>query len=259
MIETALESANNSQRIKLFEAISSSADSEGAAQYRELLNLRVAFFVFKDNGRSLNKTLIKYYSDTRNQRVNSVRRWRHQRILVKDFYNVLLSARTYVEQNDQNHLNDPFHCFMKELRNFIVHRQVLPLVSKAKAENGQWNLYESIKEQVFQEYLSKQIQKDPNRKGIQNAQKFLQKLEGNIRLKELFVEYNKKITSLHARCIFDKVKVNMKLLKNFAEEVTVVHNRARELGMTTDHPITESQLRHLNYLMCKSAGLSKKK
>ncbi|MBL4755928.1 MAG: hypothetical protein JKY52_20340 [Flavobacteriales bacterium] len=148
---------------------------------------------------------------------------------------------------------------MKELRNFIVHRQVLPLVSKAKAENGQWNLYESIKEQVFQEYLSKQIQKDPNRKGIQNAQKFLQKLEGNIRLKELFVEYNKKITSLHARCIFDKVKVNMKLLKNFAEEVTVVHNRARELGMTTDHPITESQLRHLNYLMCKSAGLSKKK
>ena len=242
----------NKERVRLINELDNLKATEGALIYRELTRLRTAIFIYKENYRILKKSLQKYHSDPQNIGINSVKRWRLQRILVKDFHNVIMSARAYVEQNNKNYLSDPFHCFMKELRNFIVHKEGLRLISKATTEEGNRIRYESVDLKNFAVYLDEQIQKHKDWNGLKYAKEYFSKLPNKVSFNKLLEEYDIKITSYHVDFFLSKVKANSTPLEELVKKVTALHQRAKELDMTTDYPITEAQLRHLRYLINSS-------
>ena len=241
--------------LKLIHEFENLHATEGASIYRELTRLRTAIFIYKENYRTLKKALRKYHSDQHNIAENTIKRWRPQRILVKDFHNVIMSARTYVEQNNKNHLNDPFHCFMKELRNFIVHREGLRLISRAITEEGKMIRYETIDWKTFKVYLDERIHEFRKKQKIEapkHAKDFLSKLPDKISFNKLLEEYDRIITAFHTDYFLDKVAANRTSLRKFVKEVAIIHQKAKELKMPPDHPITEAQLRHLRFVIRKN-------
>lgn len=253
-MKTPLWAKKDEEFLRLFRIVDKLMITEGAVIYKDLMHLRTAIFIYKENYRILKKTLKSYHSDIRNLNSNSVKRWRQQRVLIKDFHNVLTSVRTYIEQHDyqESYLKDPFHCFMKELRNFIIHKQTLRLVSKATAEKRKFIRYESMDWKAFENYLDEQINEHKKRNGLKYAKDYLLSLSGKVSLDKVLEDYDRKVSLFHKGFLLDKVRANSGQLEEFAKEVTNIHQKEREIGMTTDYPITKPQLRHLLFLIIKS-------
>jgi len=224
--------------------------SEGAKSYNDLSALRTAFFIYKENYRVLRKAIQNYYKQPEILKEDSVRRWRRQRILIKDFQNSLTSAWSFVERykNPKYYLKDTFHCFFKELRNFTVHKQILPLLSVSLHKEDFTEIrYETFKRENFQKYLENSLKEHPNRIGYEKALSYLLSLQKDKSLNEILADYDSKISKYYIDEVRNIVNTNYENLMKFSTETGEVHKHF------PNHPITASKLRHLNYLLLKAS------
>lgn len=95
---------------------------DGYIYFKTIQAIRNSFFIYKHNYISWKKALVDYYSNEDNSTSDSVRRHSRQRVLITKIHNVLSSSTTFNEIYNKGRLEDSFHCFIKELRNFTMHK-----------------------------------------------------------------------------------------------------------------------------------------
>ena len=217
--------------------------------FKSLLKLKMIYFIYRQNYIELRKSLNEYYIHPNILEYNSIKRFRRQRILIKDFHNVLASARVLAEFIDKNYLQDRFHCFMKELRNYIMHVSHLPLTSKMTSGRILPPRYESIQKEDFQTYLNQQVEQFPKRIGLKLANKFLLQTQDSINLNEIFAQYDEKLKCLHKVCVSNHIKRNstdLQYLIMLTERAQTIFN---QIGAQNSSPITKPRLRYLKYVL----------
>jgi len=88
--------------IRLYEKSTACA---GFAVFKNISALRISYSIYYENYRTIKRSFKTYYSDENLINQNSVKRWRKQRIIIKDFHNLVTSAQSYVEyiKTGKNH------------------------------------------------------------------------------------------------------------------------------------------------------------
>lgn len=236
---------------KGFKMVNEIRISNAYSTFQDLLNLKMPYFIYRQNYIKLRKSLNEYYSHPNILELSSIKRFRRQRMLIKDFHNVLASARVLAEFIDEDYLQDEFHCFMKELRNYIFHISHLPLISKWTSGRNLPVRYESIQREKFELYLNNQIEEHPKWKGLRLAINFLVRIEDSINLNEIFEQYNQKLIILNEVCLINYLKNNseeLAMLISSTEQVQLIFD---ELGARNSSPITRPRLRYLKYVLNK--------
>jgi len=247
-------------------------ESSGFDALREIRTFRTSFSIYSGNYRVLAKTLKRYYANTKIHSENSVKRWRKQRIVVKDIHNLISSAHSYVEhisekkssKSSKNKIpaefeNHPLYHFIRALRNFLIHNEALQLISRKEyshTENGEVSIlqYESMNKESFKSYLETSTKNSHNTYD-KLAIQYLQQLPDKINLNTIMEEFHDLICSFHKGFILTYVSENKDDLHNLYSEIMELHKDAESNGLTQGHPITKAQLRHLHLLLKKSDKL----
>lgn len=249
--------------------------SSGFDILQKIRIFRTSFSVYSENYRVLTKTLKQYYSNERILLENSVTRWRKQRIVVKDIHNVISSAKSYVDHISKMDSSEtvrqkikaefernPLYHFIRALRNFLLHKEPLSLVSRiehSRLKTGQIKSlqYESMNKASFTNYLTQRTSNGQNTHDTMAIQ-YLQQLPDKINLNTVMREFNDLLCSFHNWFILIYVTENNADLQNLCSEIKELHQDAATNGLTQDYPITKGQLRHLNILLKKSDKLKGK-
>lgn len=220
--------------------------TEGYKKFRELLEFRTSFFVYRRNYIDFNNSIKEYYSTLDTLHNNSIKRWYRQRNIIKHIHNVLYSARTLVEKYWKGEvLDDSFHCFMKELRNYITHKNSFPLTSKRILSNGEIRRFETIRLDGFKEYLEYEICEHPKWNGLRLAEAFLIKVESDINLNELLFKYNDKLNEMHKKHVSHHFFINKQVYLILVKQLEDYICSLGENGYTPGLPLTKAQIRYL--------------
>lgn len=224
-------------------------ETDGFLKFKELKEFKISFFLYRKNYIELNKCIREYYSSPDNLHTNSMKRWYRQQNLIRNFHNVLFSARVLVEKHWMDDvLKDSFHCFMKELRNFITHQNYLPLTSRIKLNTEIELQFETIQIAEFNDYLKTQIAKYPKRCGLKLAQEYLKNIEGELNLNELLADYNQKLNRRYRAHIKNHLLQNSESFNNL---ITRFDEFTLDNSFTPTAPLTKPQIRYLRWNLRK--------
>jgi len=230
--------------------INDGMNSKGYALYKELYHPRTLYSTYLLNHNQLFKRIENYYSSIDYLDDTIVRRFR-QKVLVKDIFNVLTSARTYVEILIEDHLEDESFCFMKELRNYISHVKSFPLSSRFNANPiDRVKRYESLKVDDIEQYLENQIERHPKRVGIKNAKKFLGENK-DLNLNTLLRDYFKKISNHFETYLLTQVQENFSSFEDLILKGSIIQEEMKELGISKPDLLSKPEIRHLKWLLAK--------
>ncbi|GAA4289507.1 hypothetical protein [Aestuariibaculum suncheonense] len=227
--------------------------SIGLKALKEIFKRQTSFFIYRENYRLLKKTLKINYKDLETITSNNQKRVHFQKKIIKDIYNTITSARSFIEyfDEDKSFLENDFDCFMKELRNFIVHQNYIPLISKLKHTQSEQNRFESFNTIPFNDYLDNQINKFPKRHGLKKAKLFIKEIGNEPSLNNILRSYNQKLHIYYKKIVMEIVLDNYDILKSLIQEVEVLNIRLKDcnLNVDTHSPITEAHLRYLKLLI----------
>jgi hypothetical protein len=141
--------------------------------FKSLGNPRTIFHINLNNYLELKREINFYYSQT-SELENVLNRRTSQKKLIRLYHNFLSSARVFTEQYVQDDIKDNFHCFIKELRNYSIHKNFFPLSSRFDMNQNGEARYESIQIDKIEDYLTSQIANSKKRKqGLINTLDFL--------------------------------------------------------------------------------------
>jgi hypothetical protein len=150
----------------------------------------------------------------------------------------------------------PIYQFVRALRNFIIHNHILPLISiklhsNDLDRNNNIVRYESIDKRLFDKYLSERILNSTNMND-KVAKDYLDNLPLKINLNKILDEFTAYINDFHQRIVIQIVTENKGLLVDFMNKVHETHNHAKKFKLNKSIPVTQSQERHLKYLLWKA-------
>lgn len=223
--------------------------SNGYLCFKTIQTFRNSFFIYKHNYISWKKALIEYYSDEHNSTSNSVKRYFRQRVLITKIHNVLSSSTTFNEIYNKGQLEDSFHCFIKELRNFTMHKQYFPLRSHMEYTVYEDRKFESFQTDKFQTYLQNQIIEHPKWEGLKRALEFLINVLGSIDLEDLLKKYDKKMDDFYNNFIKDYIGQNMNLFLELIKETEEVHFNLLKINKLPKYPLSSAELRYLKLII----------
>lgn len=182
-------------------------DLPGKEYFKEnLLVLKAAHSIYFKNYFDWKKVCDEFRNVDNTLRFNDPWRWRKQKAIIRSFHNLIVSfqsyhdhikgfikkpdtsSRLYEIKNKHDRLcKEEISCFVRVLRNMMVHRQVYPLVSKGvslessnKIDSGFYR-YQSIRRVDLENYISssppRRKNQDTERRVIEE---FLQKQPADI-------------------------------------------------------------------------------
>lgn len=263
------------QKMEFIRLYKKATDCAGFSVFKNISSIRISFSIYYENYRTLKKSFETYYSDENLITQNSVKRWRKQRIIIKDFHNLVASAQSYVDyiktsknqvllseiiqhQLDKQIFKSPQYQFIRALRNFLIHHQILPLISIKSLMRGENGVnkslrFESIDRQIFEDYLNERI-KDPKKTQDRAAKAFLDSKIDKVNLNEIVEESMNLFRSFHHWLVIQIVNENYNSLHDFSKNVSENHKFALKFKLNKSIPITFSQEKYLNYLLRKAKG-----
>ncbi|WP_405383868.1 hypothetical protein [Maribacter sp. LLG6340-A2] len=224
-------------------------NSDGYKCFKTIQTIRNSFFIYKHNYISWKKALVEFYSNEVNLTSDSVRRHFRQRILVAKIHNLLSSATIFNEIHNVGRLEDSFHCFIKELRNFTMHKQYFPLRSHAEYTVSEDVRFESFQTDEFRTYLQIQIVEHPNWKGLKRALDFLENIFDSIDLEDLLDKYDKKMNVFYNQKIRKYVSANRKLFFELMNETEKVHLDLLNVNKLPKYPLSPPELRYIKLIL----------
>lgn len=244
----------NSKDIKEFEnltllmhEIQDARQLECFKQFKKLNSPRIIFSIYLINYIELKKELNRYYNSALD---DTIIRRTGQRRLVKSFHNVLASLRVYTNKYVDNYLEDDFHCFMKELRNYSIHHDFFPLSSRIKFDRYEDLRYESIQTSKMEKYLLESIELSKNKKqGLKRALAFLYSKKPEIILNELFEEYFAKLKKHYMQYMSLQVCSNSHYYKNLQKLNNSLLRKADNVGVRSPNLLSPVESRYLSYLI----------
>lgn len=220
--------------------------SKGYQNFRELLEFRISFFVYRKNYIDFKTSIKEYYSTLDNVHNNTIKRGFRQRNLIRHIHNVLFSSRSLVNNYWKSEvLDDTFHCFMKELRNYITHRNSFPLTSRLRLTHKESHRFESMKIDGFVEYLKNEIREHPKWKGASLAEAFIKNEGYDLNLNDLLISYNDKLHERFKQHVRHHFSINEQSYKSVLKEVEEYNRGVDESGRYLRGPFTRAQIRYI--------------
>ncbi|MCR8667402.1 hypothetical protein NO995_06905 [Aestuariibaculum sp. M13] len=218
-----------------------------------IFNIQISFFIYRENYRLLKRNLKSNYNDIETITSNNQKRAHFQKKIIKDLHNTITSARSFLEYFDKekSFLENDFHCFMKELRNYLVHQDHIPLISKLKYNQLEQKRFESFNTFFFNEYLDKQIEEYPKRNGLKKAKLFIHKIGNEPSLNEILTSYDEKLNEFYKKLIMNIISAYYTALKNLVQEINSLNIKLKNcnLNIDTHSPLTEAKLKYLKLLL----------
>ena len=237
---------------KIFFDLKEYRESESANCFYSLNKPRTIFKLYLLNYLDLKKELKLFYVDENFLFSNNSLRRAKQNSLLKCFQNVLSSARVYVSIYVENDYEDDFHCFMKELRNYSIHKGVFPLSSRIRVTEAGVLRYESFQIDKIKNDLLSEIDKSKSKKaGLKKALGFIQANEPEIILNDLFENYYCKLKDHYHETMIRKIKENRDELLNLQNLNTSIRKRMLENKIMKSYLLTPSQQRYLSLVLSK--------
>lgn len=224
-------------------------NSEGYKCFHYLLKFKMLYFIYRSNTIAWNKVLKEYYSDDRNVTANSLKRFFRQKRIITTIHNILASATSFIEIYEENQIADTFHCFIKELRNYITHTDYFPLTSKWTLNEERNDKFESFQVDKFKSYLTNRIKEHPNWNGLKLALKFTESLPEPIDFNNILFEYDLKINEFYKEYIKNHIRSNKDCLLKLIKETEAVHSKLDDIKVVPSYPISQVRLRYLKYIL----------
>lgn len=217
--------------------------------FKRLGNPRTTFHIYLNNYLDLKREINIYYSETFELENGLVRRT-SQKSLIRRYHNFLSSARVFTAQFVQEDFNDGFHCFIKELRNYSIHKNFFPLSSRFDMNQNGTSRYESIQINKIEEYLKEQIKNSKSRKkGLINALVFLNSLKPVLNLNDLLEDYFQKMINEYHLIMHREIKENRNELCTLVEVIDKVNHKMKICGLKSPQVLSPSEIRYLRLIL----------
>ncbi|SOD15064.1 hypothetical protein [Pedobacter xixiisoli] len=205
---------------------------ESSAEFKIWLQIwdsRMSYLIFLENNRSA-KLHFKNLNSVNLFISKDTDRWRKQRKLVKDIYNVINSGFSYQDHlisrnyHDNSNSKDTY-TFFRYLRNFIVHKDTFPLLTKL--ENT--SIFQAMNKSAFVSYLQSKLdnniandtQRDQReRPKLEKALEYTNNLPEVFNFEKIYDSYQEDVIGLHHRYIKKLVKAHLRELKKLYSKTT---------------------------------------
>lgn len=249
---------NFKEGVKFIKLMNIAKYSSGFLLYKDLQYIRSSYLIYYENKNSLKKSLKiinERFSDYENYNDSEISRWKRQRIIIKDLYNLISSAQNFTEhiKRDKEILDiSILFKFFRELRNMLVHQNSFELITRrifTKDENKRVEVFQSMGKSDFLKYLEKRMKEMKDKKRIvyfEEIISYLNNLDDNFNFENILLQYCNGIDSLYRRQILNFTKENVSALNDFSIKVLAVHQIANNL------PINKTENRYLRYLITKA-------
>lgn len=219
--------------------------------FNDLQNFKISFFIYRRNFINWKRILREYYSEHSNSTSNSIKRHFRQKSIITTINNLLVSSTSFIEQYDIEQKNDPFHCLIKELRNYVTHNEYFPLISRLHADERGIEKFESFQLNKIKTYLANRIKEHPDWKTPKLAQEFINGLGESINFSEILHKYDLKIIDFYERYTLNYIEKNRKPFTELIIETEKVHSALDDIKVVDFFPISKAQLRYLKCLIKK--------
>lgn len=226
-------------------------------------NIRAAYSIFYINYLAYSKVCNLFYKmEISNMISNDCARWRKQRLIVCNVHNLLASGISFIDcvekfwisdilKNKKQRLfynDDGFYHFIREFRNFLIHRQPLPLISKYKCiENGKKvnKKYQAINIKEIHCYLNTKRDSEY----LNFAKYYLSQQGKEINLDKILEKFYNLTKEFYNWLLLRYIYDNRKSLRELISQIeNITGNNNQDISL----PIPESQKRHLKWLLKKA-------
>lgn len=129
--------------LRHMEKVKAVRTSESFELLVKLRAFRASFSIYHQNHLLLRRELDAFYSSPKILRSNGAKRWRPQRVISTHIYNVVSSGISYKEHVSEantittitnklkaDFTQNPLFHFVRRFRNYLVHIEPLPLISR---------------------------------------------------------------------------------------------------------------------------------
>jgi len=219
--------------------------------FKSLTNPRTVFHIFLNNYIELKKEIQIYYSETFELENGLIRRTSQKKI-IRLYHNYLSSARVFTEQYVQDDIKDDFHCFIKELRNYSIHKGFFPLSSRYEIKEKTDSRYESLQVNKIENYLNIAIEKSKKRKqGLINALNFLNSQKPTLNLNIMLENYFYKMLSEYHKVMKRKINENKEDLISLYLLIEKLDDKMKVYGLNSPRVLSYSETRYLKLILNK--------
>tara|TARA_R110000744_G_C19188841_1_gene543632 strand:+ start:54 stop:782 length:729 start_codon:yes stop_codon:yes gene_type:complete len=219
--------------------------------FKSLTNLSTVFHIFLNNYIELKKEIKIYYSESFELENGLIRR-ASQKKLIRLYHNYLSSARVFTEQYVQENIKDDFHCFIKELRNYSIHKGFFPLSSRFEINQKTDLRYESLQVYKIEDYLNIEIEKSKKRKqGLINALNYLNSQKPTLNLNIILEKYFYKMLEEYHYVMNGKISEYKEDLISLYFLIEKLDDKMKICGLNSPRVLSNSETRYLKLILNK--------
>ena len=219
--------------------------------FKSLTNPRTVFHIFLNNYIELKKEIKIYYSESFELENGLIRRT-SQKKLIRLYHNYLSSARVFTEQYVQENIKDDFHCFIKELRNYSIHKGFFPLSSRFEINQKTDLRYESLQVYKIEDYLNIEIEKSKKRKqGLINALNYLNSQKPTLNLNIILEKYFYKMLEEYHYVMNGKISEYKEDLISLYFLIEKLDDKMKICGLNSPRVLSNSETRYLKLILNK--------
>ncbi|WP_396633548.1 hypothetical protein [Maribacter sp. R86514] len=219
--------------------------------FKSLTNPRTVFYIFLNNYIELKKEIQIYYSETF-ELENGLLRRTSQKKLIRLYHNYLSSARVFTEQYVQEDIKDDFHCFIKELRNYSIHKGFFPLSSRFEINQKTESRYESLQVNKIEDYLKIEIENSKKRKqGLINALNYLNSQKPTLNLNIILEKYFYKMLEEYHYVMNGKISEYKEDLISLYFLIKKLDDKMKIHGLSSPRVLSDSETRYLKLILNK--------
>ena len=219
--------------------------------FKSLTNPRTVFYIFLNNYIELKKEIKIYYSESFELENGLIRRT-SQKKLIRLYHNYLSSARVFTEQYVQENIKDDFHCFIKELRNYSIHKGFFPLSSRFEINQKTDLRYESLQVYKIEDYLNIEIEKSKKRKqGLINALNYLNSQKPTLNLNIILEKYFYKMLEEYHYLMNGKISEYKEDLISLYFLIEKLDDKMNICGLNSPRVLSNSETRYLKLILNK--------
>lgn len=245
--------------------------SETMLQWKAFLQARSSYLIFLDNSRVV-RISIKKINLVPLGELSINKRWRLQRELVKDLHNVMVSGQNFLDHLKHTHRfsesvhDKDYSVFFRELRNFLVHNDAFPLVTRNEYKRDhEPRFYQAMDKSTFYAFVNKKgikildkLKSEPakvtKRESVQLSEllsllNFLDDRETYFDFEPILYQYILSLNAYYSKWVLNILKKEVKLstLTKFAQDMEVAHLHFHKV-------FSESRLRYLRIAIFKKSN-----
>ncbi len=246
--------------------------SEAMFQWKAFQQARSSYLIFLDNSRAV-RISIKKLNLVPLGDMSIDKRWRLQRELVKDLHNVIVSGQNFLDHLKHTHkFNEAVHekdysIFFRELRNFLVHNDAFPLVTRNEYKREQEpKFYQAMDKSTFYAFVNKKgirifdkFKSDPAKLSksesvllseLLSLLNFLDDRETYFDFEPILYQYTLSLNAYYSKWVLNFLKKKVKLtnLTKFTQDMEAAH-------LYFNKVFSESRLRYLGIAIIKKKAL----